>query len=337
MAAYSQIPSSSTVISTISSKANKKKSIINKEKSMERYHSDIKREEDEEKNNKNTIRTKLVISTQKTLQEIQFDNMIGVGKQRTEFNILKLTEEEQHLAHNDGLSKALELLPVLQKLVTNKKINKIRTKSGLLDSYVSNITRIYVENATEEHYTNIGNMLIQIWSIINAVNIPILRLLYWITRCSSDINKFDSKVLDCIKDIALIHHNNNLGKYKQTEIFNIMGSGLAKSLLKMYTNKISFEEATVTGTYLLHIIDSQKKEGFEGDIMLKYIKAQGVRTEQARKSAMICDYRLVCHTDGCYNVETYKLFNACGKCKKTIYCSEECQKTSWPNHKTTCK
>ncbi|TFK20961.1 hypothetical protein FA15DRAFT_100458 [Coprinopsis marcescibilis] len=32
-----------------------------------------------------------------------------------------------------------------------------------------------------------------------------------------------------------------------------------------------------------------------------------------------------------------KSFQACGQCKEVIYCSKECQRASWPFHKTACQ
>ncbi|KAJ7064901.1 hypothetical protein C8F01DRAFT_780114 [Mycena amicta] len=39
----------------------------------------------------------------------------------------------------------------------------------------------------------------------------------------------------------------------------------------------------------------------------------------------------------CYKTETKtQKFQRCGKCKKQIYCSKECQTKDWPLHKTNC-
>jgi len=41
--------------------------------------------------------------------------------------------------------------------------------------------------------------------------------------------------------------------------------------------------------------------------------------------------------NGCKKQETQQnQFQRCGKCKKVYYCSKECQRRDWPNHKKTC-
>ena len=40
-----------------------------------------------------------------------------------------------------------------------------------------------------------------------------------------------------------------------------------------------------------------------------------------------------CHTEGCHNVGSFR----CSRCKIAKYCSKECQKAAWKQHKKQCK
>lgn len=44
--------------------------------------------------------------------------------------------------------------------------------------------------------------------------------------------------------------------------------------------------------------------------------------------------RVKCGEDGCAN--TGNNFSKCGRCKRVVYCSRECQKKDWPKHKPAC-
>jgi len=39
----------------------------------------------------------------------------------------------------------------------------------------------------------------------------------------------------------------------------------------------------------------------------------------------------------CQNTTPIKKFMRCGRCRKTLYCSAECQRKQWPIHKAICK
>jgi len=58
---------------------------------------------------------------------------------------------------------------------------------------------------------------------------------------------------------------------------------------------------------------------------MKYDKAELVEIEAAQKPTRKCD---VCSSLGA---------KPCARCKRTFYCSSECQKSAWKKHKKTCK
>lgn len=301
-------------------KSTKKSTKTNTKKSAVQCYKERLNSDEKEKSFQNYKTNKV---TQQTLQEIQFNRIIGVGMQQSKYTILKLTEDQQKASHEYGLTKVRGLLSVIRKLIKNGKMNKVKQQIELLDSYVEQVVRIYSENATHTHYMNISETLMQIWSIHNVVTKPILRIMHWLVP--ADINQLDIKVFDCFKEIALI---TNMGKLKQEKIYSIMGIGFAKTFLRMYSAKLNFSDATVLNTHLL-LINDQNIEIYD-----EYIKKQGVRASEAKSSSIIQDYRRVC--SACYQVESDSTFKVCGKCKKTVYCSESCCLSSWSTHKLVC-
>ena len=57
---------------------------------------------------------------------------------------------------------------------------------------------------------------------------------------------------------------------------------------------------------------------------MKYDKAELVEIEAVLKPARKCD---VCNSTPA---------KPCARCKRTFYCSAECQKSAWKKHKKTC-
>lgn len=298
--------------------------IVSDKSALKKFKEQREKKKEEEDGKSKFNSQKVMSITQNTMKEFQFNNMLGIGKQRSNFTFLHLTPEEQYESHKNGIINVLKLLPRLSVLIKNNKSNKIRQNIDLLDSYVEQVARINPDIATKEHHHNISNLLIDLWNMFKTINKPILRLMYWLIH--TNMSDYDVTLFDCLKEITKL-------EIKKQDIYITFGIGFAKSFLRMYSDNLTFENATVIGTSLLYIIDGQKKNN---ELYHDYIKKQGIRAIDAKKSLVIQDYRLVCHATGCYKVESDELFKTCGKCKKTIYCSSDCQQKDWSTHKTTC-
>jgi len=53
-----------------------------------------------------------------------------------------------------------------------------------------------------------------------------------------------------------------------------------------------------------------------------------------QRASILCNE---CNKKDIYNLLQVPSFSACGNCRSVVYCSKECQKKNWPNHKEFCK
>lgn len=113
--------------------------------------------------------------------------------------------------------------------------------------------------------------------------------------------------------------------------------GFAKRIFPEFAEKVDLENtARLTESSITdedeHNFDILDKHVLDAFLAFK-LETEGLITKEASVKLMLKSYRKVGTCANCSQMGNLR----CKKCKKTHYCSKECQRAHWSTHKKTCK